>query len=123
MGMQASPTESSFALTPRRFKALAVLYFHPCLSARDFAVRYYTEPELDYLFSSVSNQGNGACAGKKAWLCAGSLLGRLRKEGMAYVIPYTNPRKFNLSEKGRDVLLGMEKSIEKLEQFRKSERI
>lgn len=29
-----------------------------------------------------SNQGNGACRGKAAWLCAGSYVGRLKKSGL-----------------------------------------
>lgn len=40
------------------------------------------DPEHDYLFFVCSNQGNGACRGKKAWLCAGSLVGKLRKRGL-----------------------------------------
>ena len=38
--------------------------------------------EHEYLFSACSKQGNGACRGKKAWLCAGSLVGKLRKKGL-----------------------------------------
>lgn len=38
------------------------------------------DPEHDYLFTACSKQGNGACRGKKAWLCAGSLVGKLRKK-------------------------------------------
>lgn len=39
------------------------------------------DPDHEYLFSASSNQGHGACRGKKAWLCAGSLVGKLRKAG------------------------------------------
>lgn len=42
------------------------------------------DPKREYLFTAVSNQGNGACASKKAWLCAGSLMGKLIKKGLAY---------------------------------------
>lgn len=40
------------------------------------------DPDHDYLFSACSNQGYGSCRGKKAWLCAGSLVGKLRKAGL-----------------------------------------
>ena len=40
------------------------------------------DPDHSYLFSACSKQGNGACRGKKAWLCAGSLIGKLRKKGL-----------------------------------------
>ena len=40
------------------------------------------DPQYEYLFSACSNQGYGACRGKKAWLCAGSLVGKLRKRGL-----------------------------------------
>ncbi len=40
------------------------------------------DPAHEYLFSACSNQGYGACRGKKAWLCAGSLIGKLRKKGL-----------------------------------------
>lgn len=64
------------------------------LTAREFAVRYFTERDQEYLFTAVSNQGNGACAGKKAWLCAGSLLGKLRQKGYVKSVPYSEPRRY-----------------------------
>ena len=71
------------SITPKTRKALEILRDHPGLTANRFAAKYYTDPEHEYLFTAVSNQGEGACAGKKAWLSAGSLLGRLRKRGLA----------------------------------------
>ena len=68
-------------LTKKQLKALAILKLHPDVTAGAFALFYYTEPEYEYLFTACSNQGNGACRGKKAWLCAGSLLGRLIEKG------------------------------------------
>ncbi len=68
-------------LTPKQRKALQILKDHPDITARAFALFYFTEPEHQYLNTAVSDQGNGACAGKKAWLCAGSLLGRLIQKG------------------------------------------
>lgn len=67
-------------ITKKTFKALAILKENPNINAKAFAVLYYGE-EHQSLFTAVSNQGNGACAGKKAWLCAGSLLGKLAKKG------------------------------------------
>ena len=43
---------------------------------------WHDDPEHEYLFTACSNQGYGACRGKKAWLCAGSLVGKLRKKGL-----------------------------------------
>ena len=67
---------------PKQAKALAILRDHPGCTANTFAALYFTEPSRESLFTAVSNQGNGACAGKKAWLCAGSLLGKLAKRGL-----------------------------------------
>lgn len=72
----------SSKVSGRAHKALSILAAHPGIMAKEFAALYYSEPRYAYLFTAVSNQGNGACAGKKAWLCAGSLLGRLRKQGL-----------------------------------------
>lgn len=71
-------------MTPRQIHALTILKEHPGISANAFAGFYFTRPEQEYLFSAASNQGNGACRGKKAWLCAGSLLGKLCKLGLVY---------------------------------------
>ena len=69
-------------LTPSQAKALTILREHPGVTAHGFAALYFTDPSQKTLFTAVSNQGNGACAGKKAWLCAGSLLGKLAKRGL-----------------------------------------
>ncbi len=57
------------------------------ISANQFAVRYYTGTDKEYLLSAVSNQGEGACSGKKAWLCAGSFLAKLEKKGLVHWRP------------------------------------
>ena len=69
-------------ITPKQAKALAILRDHPGCTANTFAALYFTDASQETLFTAVSNQGNGACAGKKAWLCAGSLLGKLTKKGL-----------------------------------------
>lgn len=70
-------------ITKRTAKALGILAENEANYPRSFAVKFYDEPKYAYLFTAVSNQGNGACAGKKAWLCAGSYLARLRKDKLA----------------------------------------
>lgn len=70
------------SLTPKQAKVLSILREHPGGTAHGFAAFYFTDPSQETLFTAVSNQGNGACAGKKAWLCAGSLLGKLAKKGL-----------------------------------------
>ena len=91
-------------LTEKKAKALRLLRETPGMTAMAFAVRYFDGPENEVLFTAVSNQGNGACAGKKAWLCAGSLLGKLCKQGLVWRKPFSNPGVFALSEIGREAL-------------------
>lgn len=40
------------------------------------------DPEKSYLFTAKSNQGKGACRGKRAWLCAGAYMCRLMKKSL-----------------------------------------
>ena len=87
-------------ITEKKAKALRILREKPGITAREFAVRYFDAPENEILFTAVSNQGNGACAGKKAWLCAGSLLGKLYRQGLVWKNLYSNPSVFALSEIG-----------------------
>ena len=96
-------------ITPKQTKALSILRDHPGCTANTFAAFYFTEPSREFLFTAVSNQGEGACAGKKAWLCAGSLLGRLAKRNFVAALPYSNPRKFFLRMDGELALKEYEK--------------
>ena len=94
-------------ISDKQHKALVILTRHPeGITASRFAVEYFTEPEYEYLFTAVSNQGNGACAGKKAWLCAGSLLGRLIKKGLVRKLISRNrgADHFFITEKGKETL-------------------
>lgn len=91
-------------LPPKTRKALEILRDHPGLSANRFATEYFDAPQHNYLFTAVSNQGEGACAGKKAWLCAGSILGKLRKQGLVTPDPYSNPTTWRLTAAGADKL-------------------
>lgn len=71
-------------ITPKTAKALKILKEYPNISANTFAQFYFQGTPHEILFSACFNQGNGACCGKKVWLCAGSLLGRLAKKGLVF---------------------------------------
>lgn len=89
-------------ITKKQAKALRIIDGTPWpgISASRFARAYYDEPGQQYLFSAVSNQGNGACSGKKAWLCAGSLLGRLTKAGLIYRDYRNEIPRYTITDKG-----------------------
>ena len=58
------------------------------MAARQFAFLLWGDNEqYKYLFTSVSCGDNGAVSGKKAWLCAGSILGKLAKQGLVKWTP------------------------------------
>lgn len=99
--MTAKKTSSDNHINEKTLKALHVLRDYPNITASGFAKHYFDQPEHQYLFTAVSNQGNGACAGKKAWLCAGSFLSRLVAQGYVIRKPYMFPTRFVLTEKGR----------------------
>lgn len=91
-------------LTPKQAKALDILRNNPGCTANTFVALYFTDPSQESLFTAVSNQGNGACAGKKAWLCAGSLLGKLAKKGLVRRDYGSGTGKFYLTSKGENKL-------------------
>lgn len=75
-------------ITSKQYKALKIVQEkgrnanNRTVRAYEFALAMWgSQLEKAHLFTAVSNQGNGACAGKKAWLCGGSYLGRLVKLG------------------------------------------
>jgi hypothetical protein len=74
-------------ITEKTYKALKILAptinFSVVMSAFTFANKFWgDDPEKQYLFTAVSNNGHGASASKKAWLCAGSYLSKLAKKGL-----------------------------------------
>ena len=74
-------------ITEKTYKALKILKptkdYSMVMSAFVFAHHFWgNEPEKRYLFTAVSNSGHGATASKKAWLCAGSYLSKLAKNGL-----------------------------------------
>jgi len=93
-------------ITSKEAKALQIVKEKQPVRANTFAMLYFTDPKQQYLFTSVSNQGNGACAGKKAWLCAGSLLGRLRKKNL---VSLDRDYKYHITADGEKELKEFEK--------------
>ena len=65
-----------------------------------FGFIYFDNPQQQHLIEAVSNQGNGACSGKKAWRAAGCILGRLRKKGYVYCFQGY----YKLTNLGKDLL-------------------
>ncbi len=72
-------------LTDMQYKALLAISkgtYRRGVSAKTLALTLWgDDPNYEHLFLASSKQGNGATRGKKAWLCAGSLAGKLRKAG------------------------------------------
>ena len=96
-------------ITPKTRRALTILADakDPLrgMTANTFAAQYYAGTDKEYLLTAVSNQGEGACTGKKAWLCAGSYLARLVKQGFVYRrLTRDGLTLFSITEKGREAL-------------------
>ena len=102
-------------LTDKQAKAIRILRDNPYITANRFAMLYFDTPKHEYLFTAVSNQGNGACAGKKAWLCAGSLLGKLKKELYVDSTKYDAPARLYATAVGRIML-------NKYDEYKKSQQ-
>ncbi len=66
-------------LTSRQTEALKIIQKEPRIRAEIFAKEFWPG---HVMHRAISNQGNGACAGKKAWRCAGAYLGKLRRAGL-----------------------------------------
>lgn len=95
-------------ITDKTYKALSILssaLWDRPMSAKEFAKRLWgDDQDKQYLFEAHSNTGNGACAGKKAWLCAGSLLGRLRKKGLVRWSSLVICSGYVLTDKGKQAI-------------------
>lgn len=90
-------------LTEKEKKALKIV--SECKSIlgikpADFGFIYFDNPQQRYLINSLSNQGNGACYGKKAWRAAGCILGKLQKKGYVHFLW----GHYKLTELGKDLL-------------------
>jgi len=66
-------------LTVRQLQALRIIQFEPRIRPQIFAQLFWPN---HIMHRAISNQGNGACAGKKAWRCAGAYLGKLCRAGL-----------------------------------------
>lgn len=93
-------------LTEPQKKALTILKdtsFQKIISAREFAEQMWSDTETN-MFTSSKNQGNGACRGKAAWLCAGSYLGKLIKKGWVYASDTTGQYGYCITNEGKKLL-------------------
>lgn len=96
-------------LTPTQKRALEILNGikkpYEGMKPRAFAYKFYEGTKNEWLLTAHSQQGNGACAGKKAWLCAGSYLAKLCKKGLVKSI-YDKNRGFvyAITAKGEEAL-------------------
>jgi len=66
-------------VSTRCLEALEIIRKHPSLGAKRFAELFWVDSNMH---RKVSNQGHGATAGKAAWLCAGSYIGKLKNRGL-----------------------------------------
>lgn len=74
------------------------------ISARMFAEKMWGDTQTN-MFTSSKNQGNGACRGKAAWLCAGSYLGKLIKKGWVIALDeITGKYGFCITKEGTEAL-------------------
>ena len=102
--------ENTLTLTPSRQRALQILASLPDpyvgITANAFAAKYYTGTPYEYLLTAVSNQGEGATAGKKAWLCAGSLLSKMAKDGLVrkHYLRGPGAMRYSITEAGRQLI-------------------
>ena len=85
--------------TKTTIKALKIIDTLELGTASEFARKMWPDSNMHV---KVSNQGHGATAGKAAWLCGGSYLGRLAKMGL--VRYSTALEKHILTQKGRDLI-------------------
>ena len=98
-------------INDKQYKALKVvakkLEKNGSIRAYEFALDFWGKDlDKEYLFTSVSNQGDyGACSGKKAWRCGGAYLGRLVKMGLLRRVGFY----YYISQKGKDAVNEYEK--------------
>ncbi len=69
------------------------------MSASGFAILMWPD---NTMHTKSSNQGNGACRGKAAWLCGGSYLAKLAKRDL---VRFTfNPNGYYISKEGKEAI-------------------
>lgn len=97
-------------ISDKTIKALKIITKNSCRTARDFAEKMWPD---NLMHTRVSNQGNGACHGKGAWLCGGSYLGKLRQAGLVYrTLNYVG--EFHLTTEGYEVLKNEETNFKNI---------
>lgn len=107
---QSQCIENYRIMTDRQKEALIILehstYDNPMRSS-EFAQKFWPD---HLMHVQVTNTGNGACHGKKAWLCDGSYLAKLIK--MGWVIRYTKHEfgGFKITSKG---IIELEKELQR----------
>lgn len=102
-------TNNKIKPTKRMLEALTILDgtgFQHGMSAAQFALKFWPD---HLMHVQVTNQGNGACAGKKGWLQAGSYLRKLQNKGL---LKTTLRQGFYITQQGRDVLKENKNGIE-----------
>ena len=67
----------------RTYEALKIIRDNRRIYPMRFAQLFWKDNRS--LFTKMSNSGNGAVAGKAAWLCAGSFVAKLKKRGFVWV--------------------------------------
>ena len=98
-------------ITEKQYKALKIIQQYPLIRAKGFADKMWGDTKTN-MFTKRSNQGNGACTGKAAWLCAGGYTGVLVKKGFVRKHPvYPTDAWIALTEEGK-------KEIELYEKFK-----
>lgn len=102
-------------ISKKTYNALLVLRntnYTDGMPAKQFAFKLWgKDTTKERLFNACTNTGNGACCGKKAWLCAGSLLGRLKKKGYVKRSLYIGVGTYYISDIGKKEMDIYEKTI------------
>ena len=91
------------ALTEFQRKALTYLRDHPRgVKAAEMAAHLWPD---SVMHRKVSNQGNGACRGKAAWLAGGAYLSKLAKRKLVYMSwTFVETGAYHLTDEGRRAL-------------------
>lgn len=90
-------------------QALRFIATNPGCLANELAEHLWPDANMH---TKCSNQGHGACWGKAAWLCGGSLAGKLIKKGWVrsgYIGKRSGSRcVYEITQLGRDELKRLE---------------
>ena len=87
-------------LTEKTIKALNIINAYRPITAGKFAEQMWPDSKMH---RKTSNQGNGACRGKAAWLCGGSYMRKLLYAGYIKQVDFS-PSTFKLTELGEELI-------------------